>query len=244
MRPRYRLQAGTRGTYLSPRGSSVFSTGGIALVQSASGTTVDGSAGLTVNFGVPVTAGNSVIALISYDNAEDPTGVLAFHLVGGGAVDINSQVVASNGTALATQIGLAYGGQVVGGETGAIYSTTLAVRASMTILEFSGLANAAAQNTSARSDAGQDYLRFNEVTPNSPANLIIGIGAYANATSDYLSGPQSPFTRIGTGVGGASVWQEVVYAIQESDTPQSENMWIYLNSSHDTATAAAAFGGA
>lgn len=243
MRPRYRLQAGTRGTYLSPRGSSVFSTGGIALVQSASGTTADGSAGLTVNFGVPVTAGNSVLSFISFDYTSEDGFAVVPALVGGGGAELDIQVdVAAPGNVAKAYI--LSKGNVAGDETGVQFFTVVAVRASMTILEFSGLANAAAQNTSARSDAGQDYLRFNEVIPNSPANLIIGIGAYANATSDYLSGPQSPFTRIGTGVGGASVWQEVVYAIQESDTPQSENMWIYLNSSHDTATAAAAFGGA
>ncbi len=49
--------AGTRGTGLSPSGSSIIPSGGIALVQYKTGTTADGSAGLVVPFGAAVVAG-------------------------------------------------------------------------------------------------------------------------------------------------------------------------------------------
>lgn len=225
-------------------GSSVASGGGgIALVQSASGTTADGSAGLTVSFGVPVTAGNSVITLISFDTstgAEIVDDEVKF--AGGAGIDF---VIASSVTDVldAQQWKKT---NASGGQTGCLYTLTEAVRASMTILEFSGLANAAAEDTSTNSGSSA-VLSFGEISPTSANNLIVGIGAYSNATQEYFVGPDAPFTRVGTGVGGASVWQEVEYAIQAAATPQESLMLIYLSDGgdpRDFATAATAFGGA
>lgn len=211
-------------------GSSVAS-GGIALVQSASGTTADGSAGLTVSFGVPVTAGNSVIALISLANdgdvAVDPS------LVGGGGGYLESITSEYNASA---DFFIAVKGShdVASGVTGVTTTLNIAVRASMQILEFSGLADAAATDT--------DTASANTATPGvaglSGNGIAIIISAYANATSAYSSGPSGGYTRIGTGTGGASVYQESYYLIGAAGAST-----ITLSGALDTASAGAAFGG-
>jgi hypothetical protein len=210
---------------------------GITVVQSKSGTTANGSAGLTVNFDTPVKAGNSVIALISYDAAagvdSDPA------LVGGGAEPM-SAVVAVGAGSLVSRIDAAM--NVAGGETGAHYGVDTPVRANLTILEVSRLADAPAEATNTNS-GNNATASFTAVTPASARNLVIGIAAYSNATQAYSSGPTSPFNRVGTGTGGASTWQEVVYAIQSAATTQSSNMNIVLTGAKDFATANAVFGG-
>ena len=214
-------------------------SGGIAIVQSAAGTTADGSGGLTVNFGVPVTAGNSVIALVSYAIDATP-GPIA--LVGGGAGALSEDVAQfAPGDIFTASVWYIH--NATGGETGVFGDFGEPVRTSMQIIEVSGLADAAAESTNTNSGNG-DNVSFNTVTPVSAANLIVGIGAYARADENYSSGPSVPFTRLGTGAGGASVWQEVVYAIQSVATPQSGNMSIQTVNENDYATANAAFGGA
>lgn len=211
--------------------------GGIALVQSASGTTADGSAGLTVNFGVPVTAGNSVIALISREATGGGFGTPS--AVGGSGLTFVADSPFDGST---FGVAIAYLHTLSGGETGIEWTTT-AVRASMQILEVSGLADAADEDTSTNTVNDGTLLNFNEVTPISASNLIVAIGAYSNGS--FASGSTSPFTRLGTGTGGGSVLQEAVYAIQSSAAAQSSNMDITLDGEPDfQATAVAVFGAA
>lgn len=185
-----------------------------------------------------ITAGNQVLVGVSYDSS---AMIDTATFVGGGA-GVLDQVPDT----FITNAGIAtawYRGTAAGGETGVQFITDSAVRISIQAMEFSGVSSGAAEDVSTNSGS-TDNMVFNEVTPTSATNVILGIAAYARATQDYLSGPQSPFTRQGTGTGGASVFQEVVLAIQSAATPQSSNMAVQLNTENDFATSAIALGAA
>ncbi len=151
----------------------VVDAGGIALVQSASGTTADGSAGLTVNFGVPCTAGNSVLALISYFDAADSNPTV--DAVGGGAGSLVADVQVGQGTP--TRTGIFRDANVTGGETGISLVTSEVVRANNIIAEYSGLADAAAEDT-ATNTATSTTLAIGTITPTSANNLLTAIFAF------------------------------------------------------------------
>lgn len=207
--------------------------GGIAVVQTASGTTADGSAGLTVNFGVPVTAGNSVIALISREDSSFASAPATAMIVQ--ALDLVATVQGPEDVFVAAIYSL---NNTAGDATGVTFITNGAVRALMTILEVSGLADAAAEATGTGSGAGEEPATSN-ITPTSANNLLVAVFAFSG--NGYTSGPAG-WTRIGTGTGGASVWQESAYLIQSAATTQ-EGV-IVLDNVYDYAAAGAAFGGA
>jgi hypothetical protein len=147
--------------------------GGIALVQSASGTTADGSAGLPVSFGVPCTAGNSVLSFPSWDDTAE--GDLAdITLVGGGAEALQNVAQTS---AQPANPGIHKRTNVAGGETGALIQTADTVRANNIIAEYSGLADAVAEDT-ATSSATSTTLAIGTITPTSANNLLTAIFAF------------------------------------------------------------------
>lgn len=211
------------------------SSGGIALVQSASGTTADGSAGLTVNFGVPVTAGNSVLSFPSIGDNNNLS--VAPTLVGGGA-SVLSQV-AIDDTRGWGSVFTYKKTNVTGGETGVTFSSNEAVRANNIIAEYSGLADAAAEDT-ATNTATSTTLAIGTITPTSANNLLTAIFAFdADVT---VVTPPAGWTLVDARQGGASVWQYVYQKIQTS--ADASNPTIVLSGSADIAGAAAAFGGA
>ena len=185
-----------------------------------------------INCSAPVTAGNSVIALVSLDDSGDGGFDQAPIQVGGGDTVLDLEV--QEGGATATRVGIFSNHNVSSGITGIALDTAQAVRASMQILEVSGLADAVATDT--------DTASGNTATPGVAGltgnGLAIIISAYANATSAYSSGPSGGFTRIGTGTGGASVYQESYYLIGAAGAST-----ITLSGALDTASAGAVVGG-
>ena len=184
--------------------------GGIAIVQSASDTTANGGAGLTVNFGVPVTAGNSVIALMSFDDSTD-VGTNSPTLVGG--VDVFTANV-EVGLVTSTYAGIFSALNRGGGETGVNVVVGGAVRASMQILEVSGLADAAAFATNTDSGTANTLHTGTFDNTGHITSLIIGIIA-----SDYadMTAMGASLTPVGGVVGGASVYQTVGYFITSTE---------------------------
>lgn len=221
------------------------SAGDITILQGypvpIAGTTEDGSVGLTVNFPVPLTAGDKVIAFVSADGENflvtDPV------LVGGGAHPLSQTIGGAfpGDTAILSIYALTQP-PAAGGETGVYIITNDAVRANLQVIVVSGLADEAAEDT-ASNFGNSNTMNPGEVTPISAVNLIVGMGAYARPTQDYASGPTAPFVRIGTGIGGDGVWQEAFFAIQALATNQEANMNVGLAHPLDWAGAAAAFGG-
>lgn len=215
------------------------SSGGISIVQSASGTTADGSAGLTVNFPVPLTAGSSVIAFISFNNVSDPTTFNTFpQLVGGGGQIVDNEAGPSaNGTALAVTIHRA--GNVTGGETGITFSIDPPVRASLQVIEVRGLADAAAEDTATNSgDTGASL----------PLTGLAGTGlsviGWAAAVGSDLFIPATltaGWTSLGA-VGGATVYQFAAYKIGTVADVDTTDVGTFEDNAF--AVAGAAFGGA
>ncbi len=207
-----------------------------ALVQSASGTTADGSAGMTVNFGVPVTAANSVLSFISWDDTNDQGLASTPGLLGGGAEGLTQSILSGNAT---TPVCAIYKvNNVAGGETGCSYSTTDTVRASNIIAEYSGLADAAAESTATNFDTS-DRLTIGTIEPTSANNLLVAVFGF-NADVTVVTPPVG-WTLVAVRTGGASVWQYVYARVQSTATPQ--NPTIALSGSADIAGAGACFGG-
>lgn len=215
-------------------------SGGIQIIQTASATTPDGSAGLTVNFPVPLTAGSQLFAFISWDTE---SVLVNAHLVDGGATPLSSVVVSEAGTSLfdAAIYSTIENDPVTGGETGITVTFSASFRADLQVIEVAGLADAAAEDTASIADnsglGGQAGLpAFSNTTPTA---LAVAIGAWN--TNAYISGPNAGWTRIGTGTGGASVWQEAAYKIVAAAGEQTAN-WD-LGAGADYALAGAVFGG-
>lgn len=185
-------------------GSSVASAGGIALVQQGVNTAPAGSPSLIL--GTTPIAGNSLIACISMMSADS---ISAVTLNG----DVASLIVSSTVLGVTVEIWCKHNG--TGGGTGeCIGNMNEGTVGSMWVGEFSGVANAAAQDTSTGT-ATSTALGVVPATqdPTSNSNLVIGIGGYVSATDTYSAGPSNSFTR-GTATGGASVFQEVAYLIR------------------------------
>ena len=207
--------------------------GGIALVQQKVGTTADGSGTLYVNPDSTCTVGNTVIACLSFlDTASFGEPVSC----GGGSL---TEAVTATITGVKVYIYYLY---LTGAETEFFYGTDLPVRASMHISEWSGLANAAPENTQTNTDTNTAMSIAKNVDATSGNNLVIGIGGYVNATDAYSSGPNNSFTRL-TATGGASVFQECGYLIRTADHAVISSD-VTLSSSLAWANAGAAFGGA
>ena len=183
------------------------SAGEITVVQSKSGTTADGSAGLTVSFDTPVTAGNAVIAFISAETENgfsvNPT------LVGGGAAALSQVVfVAEGGGGLFTNY-IYKKTAVTGGETGVTFTWDGAVRANLTIIEVSGLADAVATDT----DANTNTSTTASLAGLSGDGLAVVIFGAANAVEPFTEATlTSGWTNIAV-EGGAAVYQMSAYRI-------------------------------
>lgn len=152
--------------------------GGIALVQSASGTAADGSAGLTVNFGVPVTAGNSVLAFTSRESLGggygDPT------MVGGDAAGLTAVTGAVDGNSFQARIDYIH--NLISGETGVTWTNAAAVRVSMTAIEVSGLADTALIDTDTNTGTGS----LASLTGLTGTGACFAIFAVENATDPFV----------------------------------------------------------
>lgn len=191
---------------------------GIALVQSASGTTGDGSAGLTVNFGVPVTAANSVLSFISFDNTAE-NGLNAVTCVGGGAEVLGQE--ASEDAQLPNIARIYAATSVAGGETGVAYDANDPIRTSNIIAEYSGLADAPAEST-ATSSATSTTLAIGTITPTSANNLLTAIFAFnADVTAVGIANDVL-VTGIGAGVytpRGTQIDRSYYNLLGEADNP-------------------------
>ena len=124
-----------------------------------------------------------------------------------------------------------------------VMTTTSAVRANLTVIEYSGLPNAVAESTET---SNQDTTSIMEMVtaalaPTSMNNLIIAVGGYFDASNRYSSGPTNGFTRL-TPVGGADIRQEVIYLIRSASNA-SISSDIELTASYSWGSVSAAFGG-
>lgn len=146
--------------------------------------------------------GNSVIALSSYDPiagiAIDPS------LVGGGGTGLNPSASASPPYAEIWNLH-----NVASGVTGVTFAVDSAVRASMQLAEFSGVADAAATDT----DTNSATSATASVAGLSGDGLGVVIFAVANATNPFNEGTLTAgWTSLGV-TGGNGVWQMSAYKI-------------------------------
>lgn len=206
----------------------------IAFVQQAVGTTADGrdtNATLSSAAGANVT----IIACISYLDTATVTVPPAFNAV------TMTQVVGALSTTTGVTTDIYYLHGVTGG-TELHYELDLIVRASVNVSEWTGIANAVEQDVSTgRGTSTSMSIVPATQDPTSVSNLVVGIGAYSNATSAYSSGPSNSFTRLTT-TGGASVFQEAGYLIRTTDHSAVTSV-VTLGSSLTWAGCSASFGG-
>ena len=219
--------------------SGGFDAGGtpITIVQGyptpISGTTGDGSAGLTVNFDTPLTAGDICIAFTSLDDTSDSGGAPTPTFIDGSGNTFDSMAATGNTGTTAVRIS---DSTASGGEAGVTMNYGgPAVRMSCQILVVRNLQDAAATDTATNSGNDSDPV----LSGLTSTGLAVGIMAYAAASDQYANGPDSPYIRVGTGAGGASVFQEVMFYIGTT----SANLTISLNTGEDYAFAAASFDG-
>jgi hypothetical protein len=144
----------------------VVDAGGIALVQSASGTTADGTLMPTVSFPSPITDGNAVFALISF-----ASGSVVEVTFNGGQMSLVDEIA---GTGVTVQI-WAKTAETSGSDL--TFTNSAAVRTSAQILEVSGLADAPAESTAVNT-ATSTTLAIGTITPTSANNLLTAIFAF------------------------------------------------------------------
>jgi hypothetical protein len=213
------------------------SAGGISVVQSKSITTDDGSADLRASFDTPVTAGNSILALISWDDPSIDGLSQGPITVGGIGQDLDFVANVGDVPLPAAIYSLM---NSLGGHTGITYTTPNPVRANLTILEVSGLANAAAEDTSSAFGSGPD-MAPEPISPIGVPCLAVYVEAYSSPFNVFDSGPSQGFTRIGTGIGGAYIFQESGFLIAEVD--DTLNPVTSLTGIYDWAAVSAVFRG-
>lgn len=205
---------------------------GPTLVQQKTATAGDGSAGVTATFDAPLTAGNSVVALISFTDVATFDGNPA--LVGGGAESLTGAV----NTFVAGVFGtLYYVHAVAGGETALSFALDSPVRASVNVQEWSGLANSVPTATSTNSGVAATAVSTGSVAPVMPNNLIIGM--YASVLNSYVSGPTGGFTAL-TSTGGTGAFQRAGYLIQSAATSANPG---WTTTADNFAASAVAFAG-
>lgn len=166
----------------------------IGLVQQA---VVSDAGGLAVvSLGVPVTAGNSVIVVVSYNGAAAPDRTLFESAV------MSSAVLRSG---VSQQVGIYFLHNVSGGVE-ATFDDSNGGPINVWLSEWSGLANAIPEETNDATALASATVAVGPVTPASADSLILaGTGFVGNV---YSSGPTDSFTRrTQTGVG--TVFQEV-----------------------------------
>jgi hypothetical protein len=156
-------------------------------------------------------------------------------LVGGGA-EVLSNVASVEGASFFAETYKT--NDVGGGSTGVTVTFNDPARANNIIAEYSGLADAAAEDT-ATNTATSTTLAIGTITPTSANNLLTAIFAF-NANVTVVT-PPTGWTLVDARQGGSSVWQYVYEKIQTS--ADASNPTIVLSGSADIAGAAAAFGG-
>jgi hypothetical protein len=196
-------------------GVAVFAqcTGTDRCVQQAVATGADGSVGVTATFGTVLSAGNSVVVILS--RVVGVKNTLAVVLVGGGAETLITDL---NQTGTNTSVTILHVHNVAGGSTGVTATTSATSRVSLNATEWKGLTNAASEGTNSKSallDAAPNTL---SVTPASASNVAIAVGGWT--ADDYSAGPTNGFSRL-TPTGGGLEFQEGAYIQQSTATAQS-----------------------
>lgn len=214
--------------------------GPITFVQQKSGTTADGSAGLSVTFDTPLVAGQSVIACYSWDSDSDNNSPSSpATLVGGGGSALGHVQDTVNGV---PAVSMDYKTNVSGGETGLTITMSSPVRVSVNVSVWSGLANAAAvatnSNVGSVTALGGIGSTGNADSSGWPRVLTIGmIASNANNIDAAITGD---LTTALTTTGGVSVYQRSSYLIGAGGVKQGS--WP-LTDAGDYAACIAAFRG-
>jgi len=180
-----------------------------------------------------ITAGNSVIDLISWDDSA-VSGLNPVPTFVGGGAGVLDLVIDPQYTGFGN-VAIYKKNNVAGGETGVTYATVEAVRASMQGVEFSGLANAAATDT----DTNSGTSATASLAGLSGDGLAVVIFAAANATNPFNEGTLTAgWTSLGV-TGGNGVWQMSAYRIDGANAVS-----VGLTGSLDWASAGAVFAAA
>ncbi len=215
-----------QGGMMPSPGTAHISSTGAAFVQQASGT--DGGGIVNPNFPSNVTAGNSLICVVSYLSTDSLSGV---------AQGVNFLTLAQHSTVSGVSVDIYYKHSVTGGTLSTDVETNSGTRVSVNWSEWSGLKNAVPESLNTNSALAGTTVTTNTATPSSTNNLIIAGGAWT--ANNYSSGPINSFTRM-TQTGGGAAWQESAYKIQSAATANSTG-WS-LTVGINWAAAIAAFG--
>jgi len=160
------------------------------------------------------TAGDSIIAFISYNAALEGGGLsIAFVGGGGGFLTCGTAVA---GTAITNNI--CHKHNIPAGVTSVTFDSGNEVRLNVSVITISGLNNAMPDATNSNTGLASSTVTTNSVTPATASNLVVAIGAWT--ANDYSSGPTNSFTRL-TQTGGGAVFQESAYLIQAAVTAKS-----------------------
>lgn len=199
------------------------------LVQQATGIGIDSGSGVTVSFPSPTTDGNAIVVCISH-----ATGSVS------GVVTGNSDglsLVASPAVGTGIIVDMYFISSVSPNST-IIVSADAAVSIKISISEWSGLNNAAPEDSSANTSLASSTVITGHIFPVSTNNLLIAVGGWT--ANNYSTGPNNGYTRM-TPVGSLSAYQEVAYLIQSStaDTRCTWTLTAPLNSASIIAAFAA-----
>ena len=204
-----------------------------ALVQQKTGTTASGD--LTITMDSALTAGNAVIACISYVTPDSITGAETT-----GSVDnLSADIQETSGTGIGVDIWS--NTNVTGGTlTVVIHANTGATRITANVSEWSNIGSGIENSKSASGLASTTVVTddgSHHTTPSSARNVVIACGAWT--ANNYSSGPTDSFTRM-TAAGTGAVRQETAYKIQTTATAANPS-WT-LTSGINWAGASAAYG--
>lgn len=167
-----------------------------------------------------ILAGNAVVAAISFDNGSGDGLSVDPVLIPSGT--LTRDVFAENGV----QVDIWERLNVAGGETGITFSTNDHVRASMQVLEVSGLANAAVEDTQSGLGAGTTAALDAPIVPDSAKNfLTFSVSADVDISSGTAPVGWTEATPPG-GIGGSPVFQRTFTLIQSAATSQNPTMTI------------------
>lgn len=199
----------------------------IALIQQAAGSDSGGAA--TVSLSAPVTPGNSVIVVASYNGAAAPDRQWF------DGVPMATSVFLAGASG---QVGVFFLHNLTGG-TDAFFDDSIGGPVNVWVSEWSGLAYAIAEETNDAEGLLSGTVAVGAVTPASADSLIIGGTAFVGNV--YSSGPTNGFARrTQTGVG--TVFQEAASKILAA--PASTSTGWSLTVGVNWVAVLAAFGGA
>lgn len=185
--------------------------GSIAFVQQSTALANFADTG-AVTWPAPLTAGNSVIACISF---EPSVGSIYLLQVGDEPL---AQGVTVNSDAIYAEIWFLH--NVTGGETFFQLLGNDYGRMNMNIQEWSGLANVAPEALNSNIGAASNAVNTNVAIPLSDINLGIAVGAWPT-DNYYAGGPTNGFTRLTPAHEGSKASQEAAYRLQDLATPLS-----------------------